>query len=417
MKKVLKHKKILIIGSVVLIIFGLLFTLYETIYLDHVSSLNINLNGESEITLELDQEYTEKGAKATFREKDLSKKIEIKNNINNKKIGIYEVEYKINYKNKTSKIVRKIKVVDKIKPVITLKENEVTIYIDESYTEPGYSATDNYDGDITDKVVVEDNIDNKTEGEYEVKYTVEDSSGNKEIITRKVKVEKKPTIHRPGVAVLNYHFFYGDGESCGAGICLHTSKFEEHLKYLTDNGYKTLTMEEFRAWIYGEIEIPEKSVLITIDDGAMGTGTHNGNKLIPLLEKYHVHATLFLITGWWSINNYQSAYLDIESHTNDMHTESYCSGVTRGAKMLCLSHDEVINDLKTSISITGSTKAFCYPFYAYNEAAIQEVKEAGFKLAFAGGNYKATRSSNKYAIPRFAVQSNITLDKFISYIS
>ena len=31
---------------------------------------------------------------------------------------------------------------------------------------------------------------------------------------------------------------------------------------------------------YGEIELPARSVLITIDDGALGTGTHNGNKLI-----------------------------------------------------------------------------------------------------------------------------------------
>ena len=55
-------------------------------------------------------------------------------------------------------------------------------------------------------------------------------------------------------------------------------------------------MEEFRKWMYGEIEIPSKSILITVDDGAMGTGKHNGNKLNPLLEEYHMNATLFLIT-------------------------------------------------------------------------------------------------------------------------
>ena len=40
----------------------------------------------------------------------------------------------------------------------------------------------------------------------------------------------------------------------------------------------------------------KKSVLITIDDGALGTGIQNGNKLIPILEEYKMHATLFLIT-------------------------------------------------------------------------------------------------------------------------
>ena len=54
-------------------------------------------------------------------------------------------------------------------------------------------------------------------------------------------------------------------------------------------------MREYVDWIYGRIELPKKSVLLTIDDGAMGTGKHNGNKLNPLLEKYQINATLFLI--------------------------------------------------------------------------------------------------------------------------
>ena len=276
---------------------------------------------------------------------------------------------------------------------------------------------DNYDGTLTDKVEVISNLDVDTIGEYTITYKVKDSSNNEISASRTVKVIEEPVI-LPGVAVLNYHFFYDDNyESCDLGNCISTTKFEQHLKYLTENGYKTLTMEEFRAWIYGEIEIPSKSVLITIDDGALGTGLHNGNKLIPLLEKYQVHATLFLITGWWSIDNYRSPYLDIESHTHDMHTEGYCSGVTRGAKMLCLSHDEVVSDLQASIAVTGSNKAFCYPFYAYNEQAINILKEVGFKLGFAGGGYKATRNSNKYAIPRYQITQYMSLDTFINYVS
>lgn len=220
------------------------------------------------------------------------------------------------------------------------------------------------------------------------------------------------------IAVLNYHFFYDSslGESCNESICLDTKDFEEQLAYLKNNNYKTLTMEEFRAWMYGEIELPEKSILLTIDDGAMGTGSHNGNKLIPLLEKYDAHATLFLITGWWDINNYKSDHLDIESHTNDMHTGGLCNA-TRGAKILCSSKEEVLADLKKSIEITKSTTAFCFPFYAYNNQAIANVKEAGFKLAFVGGNYKASRNSNKYMIPRYPIYKTTTLSQFINMIS
>lgn len=137
---------------------------------------------------------------------------------------------------------------------------------------------------------------------------------------------KKQTNYVQGVPVLNYHFFYDPtlGEECYEGICLTTQKFREHLEYLKNNNFKILTMNEFVKWIYGEIDIPEKSVLITIDDGAKGTGAHNGNKLIPLLEEYKMHATLFLIAGWWYISNYQSKYLEVQSHTYDMHKYGDC---------------------------------------------------------------------------------------------
>ena len=221
------------------------------------------------------------------------------------------------------------------------------------------------------------------------------------------------------IAVLNYHFFYDpqSGESCPDGNCKTVQDFERELAYLKENNYKALTMDEFTKWMYGEIELPARSVLITIDDGAMGTGTHNGNKLIPLLEKYQTHATLFLITGWWPIGNYSSPYLDIESHTYNMHEGNFCENAPRGSKLLCSSHDEVFDDLKTSAEITGSKNAFCFPMYVYNDTTLQVLDELGFKLAFVGGDYKASRNNNKYQVPRYHIYSETSLDQFINMIS
>ena len=219
----------------------------------------------------------------------------------------------------------------------------------------------------------------------------------------------------PRIPVLNYHFFYdaGAGEICNENICLDTGVFRQHLNYLRDNNYKTLTIEEYRAWLYNEIELPEKSVLITIDDGALGTGKHNGNKLIPILEEYNMHATLFLITGWWDINNYRSKNLDVESHTYDMHSTGPCGK----AQMICANHDELVNDLQKSISVTGSTKAFCFPFYTFDEEAINAVREVGFQMAFVGGNRKSSRSDNKYKIPRYPIHKTTTMDSFIKMVN
>lgn len=214
------------------------------------------------------------------------------------------------------------------------------------------------------------------------------------------------------VPVLNYHFFYNQiAEQCNESICLDINNFEQQLQYLNNNGYYTVSMEEFLLWKKGKIELPEKSVLLTVDDGAMGTGLHNGNHLIPMLEKHHIKATLFLITGWWGISNYQSDYLDVEAHTHDMHTRLAC-----GAEMLCSTEEQVLADLALSISVTGSTKAFCFPFYLYDNQAISRVKQAGFELAFIGGNKPVTREMDNYHLTRYPIYKTTSINEFIKMI-
>lgn len=423
-----KKKKILLISLIILLSFLVLFftcyILYKNVYLD-INKLSIKLNGDKNITLKLDDEYKELGAKASFRSKSLTNNIKLKGNVDTKKIGVYKITYIIKKENLIKELVRTINVIDDINPVITLTgDSKISLTVGDDYKEPGYIANDNYDGDITDKVVVTNNIDKNKKGNYEVIYKVSDTSNNSFEVKREVEYKEKVKLLPSNdstatrIAVLNYHFFYDEAyEKGNQSIFISTKKFEEQLKYLKDNNYKTLTMEEFRAWMYGEIDLPKRSVLLTVDDGAAGTGFHNGNKLIPLLEKYDVNATLFLITGWWDKSNYQSKNLGLESHTNDMHTEGLCKGVTRGAKMLCLSNEDVLKDLNASVSILNSNRAFAYPFYAYSDNAIELLKQVGFKLAFIGGNVKATRNSNKYKIPRYPIQKGITLQEFINMIS
>lgn len=408
-------KRIFIWASVVFIILGL--SVFAYIYFNGISSyLKLELNGDSVVTINLSDEYIDKGIKTIYNDKEVYARVFTAGNVNTNKVGEYEITYDVRYKNIYKTITRNVKVVDTIAPVITLTgDSEEKYTVGDKYVEKGATASDNYDNNLTEKIEITNNIDDSKEGIYEVVYKVSDSSNNSTTVTRKVTYKKKIVVtSTPKIAVLNYHFFYDPdlGESCNQSICEKVKDFRAQLDYLKNNGYKTLTMKEFRDWMYGEIELPSKSVLITVDDGWMGTGTHNGNKLIPILEEYQMHATLFLVTGWWDVSNYQSDYLEIESHTNDMHMSGYCEGKTRGAQMLCYDKEKRDEDLRKSIKVTGSKTAFCFPFYAYDAASIQSVKDVGFELAFVGGWRKASRLDNKYKIPRFAIQKTTSLAEF-----
>ena len=199
------------------------------------------------------------------------------------------------------------------------------------------------------------------------------------------------------IAVLNYHFFNdGTKEVCNEMICLEKKDFEAQLKYLKDNGFYTVTMNDFNLWMDKKIRLPKKSVLLTVDDGAMGTDTH----LIELLEKYDMKATLFLITAWWPKEKYASPNLEIHSHGYDIHTAGTCG---EKYKALCMSKDDLVSDFNKSKTLLDDHTAFCYPFYAYNSKVLEALKETGFKLAFVGGDRKATQNDDKHKIPRFVI--------------
>ncbi|MBQ9181606.1 MAG: DUF5011 domain-containing protein [Bacilli bacterium] len=186
----MKKKRILILSIVIttIIIICVVFTL------NHSNSkyLSIKLNGKEKIELEYGEDYKDQGAKASYKKENLTKKIKIKTNINLKKIGEYYYKYTIKYKNITKSIKRTVIIKDTTKPEIKLNGDErINIYLDNDYNELGASATDNYDGDLTDKIKVEGSVDNKKQGEYIIKYSVADSSNNENTISRTVNVIKK----------------------------------------------------------------------------------------------------------------------------------------------------------------------------------------------------------------------------------
>ena len=71
-------------------------------------------------------------------------------------------------------------------------------------------------------------------------------------------------------------------------------EFEAQLSYLTENGYRTLTCDEFVRHIRGEKRAPPRSVLLTIDDGRASVWMCG----LPLLERYGAKAVVFVIPGY-----------------------------------------------------------------------------------------------------------------------
>lgn len=216
------------------------------------------------------------------------------------------------------------------------------------------------------------------------------------------------------IAVLNYHYIVnkdaGELKECVQSICITDTQYEEELKYLKDNGYYTATMKDTELFLTGKVNLPKKTVVITIDDGWYVA------RNIALLEKYEMHGTLFLIGNLAQPDAYKSDYLEIHSHGWNIHNIGECPGNLGGA-ILCKDKQYLLDDLKKSRDSLNNTTYFCYPFYEYNERAIEILKEAGFTMAFKGGRVKAKPGVNLFKVPRYSITNSDTLKDFISYIS
>ena len=90
-------------------------------------------------------------------------------------------------------VVRKIPYYDPVPPEITLKgEDYIAITCGTLYSEPGYSARDNGDGDLTEAVAVEGEVVWYEPGTYQLLYTVADTFGNVDQKIRTVEVQAVP---------------------------------------------------------------------------------------------------------------------------------------------------------------------------------------------------------------------------------
>ena len=229
--------------------------------------------------------------------------------------------------------------------------------------------------------------------------------------------------HTEGISAIVYHATYDhknkeEKNRCinnNVTICLSDIQFDEQMKYLKDNSYYTATMKDVEMFVNGKIQLPEHTVVITIDDGSYI------NASVKVLEKYNLHATLFLIGALeedkdWKTESWFSNALELHSHTYNMHTPNICSG-GQGSILKCGNKEEILADLKKSREQLNGSTVFCYPFFEYNDYAINILKEAGFTMAFAGGRKKIKVGSDKMKLPRYGIINTTTLADFIKVIS
>ncbi len=180
--------------------------------------------------------------------------------------------------------------------------------------------------------------------------------------------------------------------------------FESQLDWLKDNGYETLSLEDFIAYVKKGEGFPEKSVLITFDDGYKGIYDY----AFPALKKRGMKAAFFItastIGGIKGTNYPHITYAQLAemAANNNMSIGSHTISHFR---MTELSSDALkIEAAKSKMILENFTgrkiQAIAYPEGYYNEAVIEAVKEAGYEIAFAVQDRGLFGHEAHFSIPR-----------------
>ena len=195
-----KKLLIIILVFILIVLFVIAFFLFKP--REKVYDIKFNFKNIDEVNIDIDV----KSDKFVFA--DIMVSVDDKVDISNllkiddsmfdlNKIGTYKIIYYVIYKDKRYETEQIVNVIDRETPVIKLNGGDITILVNEKYNEPGYEVTDNYDIDLKDKVVIDNQVDNSKAGTYKIIYKVSDSSNNTSEVVRNVTVKKPNKVVAP----------------------------------------------------------------------------------------------------------------------------------------------------------------------------------------------------------------------------
>ena len=178
------YKKIIIFsGIILLVIIGIIL-----ITKNKHNNYFIDLDGEDLIMIYKDSEYVDPGYSArNDKGVDFTDKVVVSDDVNTSVVGDYKVIYTLG----DTKVVRYVSVIEKpIGATSIYLSGEVTMYlrVGDEYKEPGYTVIDSIDSNLTDKVIVKNEVDTSKEGIYRITYMVTNSTGVSTQVSRTVIV-------------------------------------------------------------------------------------------------------------------------------------------------------------------------------------------------------------------------------------
>lgn len=204
------------------------------------------------------------------------------------------------------------------------------------------------------------------------------------------------------VPILLYHYVEyvkDDKDTIRKSLNIPPHVFEKQVQTLISGGFTLMKASDLGDALDGKTILPQKPIILTFDDGYRDFYTD----VFPILKKYQVKATAYIIPGFingpnsmymWQLKEVvQSGLVDIGAHTQN---HIYLKGLPLNQVQYEVAESKRV--LEKELGVT--TVSFAYPGGAFDKQAIEVVKNAGFKTAVTTVPGIEASQQNRYFIYR-----------------
>jgi peptidoglycan/xylan/chitin deacetylase (PgdA/CDA1 family) len=196
------------------------------------------------------------------------------------------------------------------------------------------------------------------------------------------------------VPILMYHRVGDAHNDWERKYCVSPQRFSDHMRTLSSAGWRAVSIEDFFAWLDGRAELPDRSFLLTFDDGFLGVHEHAA----PVLAELGWPATVFLVSqligqrdAWCETHNPSGVtypLMDV-SHIRELRSQGFSfHSHTRNHADLPTLDDRLLNEQLAGAredlqALLGAEVTYlAYPYGHYDDRVLQAAQAAGYRAAF-----------------------------------
>lgn len=231
------------------------------------------------------------------------------------------------------------------------------------------------------------------------------------------------TLPNDSVPILMYHKVSPASLMNGPGMRVSPGQFEKQMRYLSQSGYNTISLDQlYDHWDNGTT-LPKQPVVITFDDG------YEDNYIFafPVLKKYKQKATIFLVyneiggynewdaktnparrlrlLSWPQIYEMQKNGISFESHTLTHPRLSEISPQTASTEI-------ILSKAKLGEALGKPVNFIAYPYGKSNKEVREIVRKAGYRAAVTTMTGTNTPNDDRFYLKRLRINANVSINEF-----